>query len=419
MMRRLKFFMLIALSLVTFASCNNDNVIVHENEVPDDFLLPRVDIYTENGDSILSKVDYVNAKFIITDSRGQNQITAKGKIRGRGNSTWDIYPKKPYKIKFDEKQTPFGWSSNKDWVLLPDFIDMSLLRTAYMSEVSKVVGLDFTINYQHADVYLNGEYIGIYMLTDQVEKAKNRVNVTDDGFLIEEDNAWRDEPLYFVTDTYGYHITFKYPNADKGKIVEGDANFMYISSFFNEMETALLLLDKDNNDQTYLKYIDIESFAKWYLVAEILAIEDPNRFYSLYDRTSKLKMGPMWDAEWSLGLWANPWPMQAPESIVESEVWVRSVGSLRYIDQLLKSPFFLEKLREEWKVVKPKLADVHLSIKKLRNNLRPYQSRNFERWPEPSSFLNVLNESWEEEVDFIIVFFDRRVEWLDKYIYAL
>ena len=105
-----------------------------------------------------------------------NQVTlqAFGNARGRGNYTRDGYPKKPYKIKFDEKQAVCGFPANKDWVLLSDYCDKSLLRTACMCDISEALQIDYPVRYRHVHLYLNGEYKGVYLLTDQIERKSGR-----------------------------------------------------------------------------------------------------------------------------------------------------------------------------------------------------------------------------------------------------
>lgn len=153
---------------------------------PDPYYAPKLKIYVENGGVIDSKDEYKNVTVELVDGY-EIVMSAKGRAKGRGNATWG-YDKKPYKIKFDEKQSLFGLTANKDWVLLAEYCDKSLMRTAYMCELAQTVGLPYPIHYHHVQLYLNGKYHGMYVLTDQVEKKKGRVNIEDDGFLFENDN---------------------------------------------------------------------------------------------------------------------------------------------------------------------------------------------------------------------------------------
>lgn len=376
--------------------------------------LPVIDVKTENSKEIDSKTEYTKAEIRVVNSPEYGLIEAAGKIRGRGNWTWNL-PKKPYKIKFTEKQSPCGFSSNKDFVLLADFIDRSLLRTALMSEVSQAVNMPYAIHYQLVELYVNGEYMGVYILTDQVEKAKDRINIGDDGFIIEEDSYYESEALWFSTDTYGYHYSFKYPDADKGNIIKDDTRYLFISSYVKDVEAALKLLDAEPGDESYLAYIEPHSFAKWYIVMQLLAIEDPNRFYVLASPNDKLAMTPMWDAEFSLGLWANSWPVPRPEDIAESTTtYALQMKRLIYVEQLLKSPLFLSLVQEEWINLRGKLPEVISNIDRRQKSLEFAQIDNFEKWPDQSEKIDTRFPTWKEEVQFVYSFLSKRIALMDK-----
>ena len=171
-----------------------------------------------------------------------------------------------------------------------------------MCELARTVEHPYPINYRHVQLYLNDEYMGLYVLTDQVEKKKDRVDIADDGFLFENDNYFWEEPLNFMTGIKEYWYTFKYPDPEDGEIAAGDDNFNYITSFMNDLEAALYGDDFKDPQTGYRKYIDVEVFAKWFLVQELIANLEPNMYYVLPSRGAKLQIGPVWDAEWSLGL---------------------------------------------------------------------------------------------------------------------
>lgn len=158
---------------------NLEQGLAYANQLPSNGV-PIVEVNVENGAPVDSKETWLNCSVRIGEDY-YDTIVSGGKIRGRGNATWKDYPKKPYRIKFSSKESPFGFPANKDWVLLAEYNDHSFLRVPYMCEVSKAAGAQYTINYQHVNLYLNGEYQGLYILTDQVKTGKNRVNVEDDG----------------------------------------------------------------------------------------------------------------------------------------------------------------------------------------------------------------------------------------------
>lgn len=383
--------------------------------------VPVVEVNVQNGELVDSKETWKECSVRIGDDY-YDTVVSSGKIRGRGNATWKDYPKKPYRIKFSSMESPFGFPANKDWVLLAEYNDKSFLRLPYMCEVSKAAGAQYTINYQHVNLYLNGEYQGLYILTDQVKTGKNRVNVEDDGFLIEEDKYYDKEPLWFSTAA-GFNFSFKYPDADDGAIVSGDDNYTFITSFFADLESALNNISL-NPDAVSTK-VDYTSFAKWYLIQELTGNWEPNRFYVLESRASKLKMYPAWDPEWSMGLarndnpnnpdgWYFP-PVQPDNEVV---IW----RTRQYYTWLFNDPAFISALKSEWSLMKPKLGFVSDRINEVKAEIKLAQKDNFEKWPTLDKCYGaalVALGSWEAEVDYVNDFFTNRINWMDNYINSL
>ena len=388
-------------------SCNNDSS--DENVTYD---IPHVNINTSGGAEIESKEDYVGMTATISYGSKDVQIETSGKIRGRGHSTWD-FEKKPYKLKFDGKQSPFGFPANRDWVLLADYNDRSLLRTAYMAELSKAANLDFTIHYQHVHLYLNDEYQGVYLFTDHIEKAKDRVNIEDDGYLMKYDGYYLESPVYLITESERRVYTFKYPDGDDGGIVEGDENFEFIQDYIDSMESALYLLEDEPDNTEYLKYIDPVSFARWYLVAEMMAVVDVNQYLVLPSKASTLKTYPIWDAEWSLGLWPSDAFGWTPESLETESRWVEN----GYFEYLFLSNKFRDVVVEEWNKMKVQIPTIRYAVQKVADSITKAQYKNFDLWPDSGKLLgNVYFDTWQDEVDYVNDFYQKRAEWLDGFI---
>lgn len=383
--------------------------------------LPIVELKSELP--IESRTEYVSGRVIINNSPEYGIIDQPCKVKGRGNATWRDYPKKPYKIKLETKAGVLGFPANKDWVLLAEYCDKSLLRTAYMCEVSRAVGMEYTVNYQYVELVLNGENQGTYILTDQVEKGKNRISIKDDGFIIEDDTYWDYEPLFFKSDQMGFNYTFKYPNADKGDIVSGDDNYNFINAYIDNLESALKAIPEDC--ETYKHYIDIKSFAKWYVSAEVVGNWEPNLYYVLPSKGEKLKMYPMWDAEWSLGLASkgNPdhpygWYFPPFEPKVQIDIW----KNRKYFEYLFKDPSFVDEVKEEWRLFMTNITDVKANIQKRHDGIVYSQKDNFKIWDILDKYVSVgliALGSWEAETEYISSFFEERVNWMDAQVSSM
>lgn len=399
---------------------NLESGLTYTDQIPSNGV-PIVEINVENGAHVDSKETWLNCSVRIGEDY-YDTVVSDGKIRGRGNATWKDYPKKPFRIKFSSKESPFGFPANKDWVLLAEYNDHSFLRVPFMCEVSKAAGAEYTVNYQHVNLYLNGEYQGLYILTDQVKVGNSRVNVEDDGFLIEEDKYFDKEPLWFSTAS-GFNFSFKYPDAGDGAIVSGDDNYTFITSFFSDLESALGNIAV--NPYAVSSKIDYISFAKWYLIQELTGNWEPNRFYVLESRATKLKMYPAWDPEWSMGLARNDnpnnpdgWYFPPVQPDNEAVIW----RNRQYYPWLFNDPAFISILKSEWSLMKPKLGSVSYRINEVKTEIVLAQKDNFEKWPTLDKCYGaalIALGSWEAEVDYVNSFYSNRINWMDNFINSL
>jgi hypothetical protein len=172
--------------------------------------VPHIYIDTENNSPIDSKENYLSATLTIDGKKKYKDFTGKTKIRGRGNSTW-YYPKKPYRIKLNSKASLFDLPAEKNWVLLANYLDETHLLNAVALKIGKLMQMPFTNNIIPVEVTLNGEYQGCYMFTEQVEVGSNRVNVGEDGLLLNLDTQYED-PWQFISSTFNLPVLVKYPD---------------------------------------------------------------------------------------------------------------------------------------------------------------------------------------------------------------
>ncbi|MDR1971935.1 MAG: CotH kinase family protein, partial [Treponema sp.] len=125
--------------------------------------------------------------------------------------------KKPYRLKFIEKQKLFGLTKAKSWVLLANAGDKTLIRNSIAFEMGQRFDLPFTNHYIPVELVLNGEYRGSYLLTEQIQTGKGRVDIVDDydededmadEYLVELDNYYDEEPK-FRTSTVPFPVMIK------------------------------------------------------------------------------------------------------------------------------------------------------------------------------------------------------------------
>ena len=187
--------------------------------------LPTLYINTYNGRGINSKDTYEYAQ--MWRMQGDSIAAYDSlRIRGRGNSTWGL-AKKPYRLKFHQKERFLGTdhANAKSWTLLANHSDKTLLRNAVAAFIGKQLGQPFVPSAEFADVVLNGEYLGNYQISDQMEVNKRRVSITEQkyapvegadisgGYFVEFAGTLSGEPVYFHTNK-GQAVAIKSPDED-------------------------------------------------------------------------------------------------------------------------------------------------------------------------------------------------------------
>jgi hypothetical protein len=217
-------------------------------------------------------------------------------IRGRGNTTW-WHPKKPYRLKFPEKQELFGYTKAKSWVLLANHQDPTLMMNTIAFKLGGNMGLPYTNHAVHVELVLNGVYEGSYVLTEQVQVGKGRVDIDEDeGFLVELDTYYDEEPK-FTTASSRLPVMIKSPED-----LADPSGYDFVKNKINELDA--LLFREDFPENGYRDLIDTDTFVKFLLVNEIVGNGDlsmPKSAYMYREKDKKGKpagrigMGPLWD----------------------------------------------------------------------------------------------------------------------------
>jgi len=333
-------------------------------------------------------------------------------IRGRGNSTWTV-EKKPYKIKFKSGQDLFGMGSSKEWALMANASDITLMKNRIISWLGEEMGLQFTPQMVPVDVVMKGSYgsetyLGSYCLSELVAVEENRVNIKElkksnkdeegeynisGGYLISLYNASQDsdEPgnSVFRTDAgIEYFIrTPEYEGEDSSELTEGqNKQREYISKYIQDIEN-LIMTHETIDEETHNRIgemMDLRTLADYWLIQEVCKNGDAfftSSTYMYKDRDGKLCWGPLWDFDSSLGS-----QYDGTDSIEEydedvsgfNSSWFPWITALRERD-----PLFRDLLKERWEVMNEKLAELTADngvIDKFRDEIAASQVKNSILW---------------------------------------
>ena len=293
-----------------------------------------------------SKENSESGRLTILDSRGHRYF--EGEIENlhcRGNSSFEETDKKSYLLKLSQKADLFGMGAAKKWILTANSFDDTLLRNAVAFSIAKMLRLDYTPDVQFVDVYANGRFLGNYLLSEKIEIGKNRINVLDleketealnDGLNPEELEFFM-EPMGRLFSTKGYLVEKEPEDLTGGYLMEietsdrygleasgfltsrmqavvfespkyaSHAQVAYVSGLYQDFEDAVFSPDgfSPYTGAHYSDYIDVDSFARKYLVEELVKNLDASYtsqfFYKYPDSVSdKFYAGPCWDYDKSI-----------------------------------------------------------------------------------------------------------------------
>ena len=380
--------------------------------------LPTIVINTAGAKDITSKQVYVSSNLYIVSDGGKTLLsTAETGVRGRGNASWN-FPKKPYKIKFADKQSPLGApAKDRTWTLINNYGDKTLMRNILAFEVSRRVGMAYTPFCTPVDVILNGEYEGCYQLCDQVEVDGQRVPAKD-GYLIEIDAYNYTEDVNFNSPR-GMPVTVHYPDADKITSVQRT----YIQNYFGQMESALFGSNFKDAVNGYRKYLDVDSYLKNFIVGEFCGNTDT--YWSTYmykdSGSGVLFTGPCWDYDLAFENDGRTYPINnindyiyCTKGSVPSDA-VRNMGT-RIVKEDSASR---QRLKTLWSQSKGSLSSLNDYVDKTAALLEESQQLNFKRWPIMNEWVHQnprIEGSYSGEVKRVKDYITNRLTKFDQLV---
>ncbi len=313
-------------------------------------IIPHLYLQIQNNAEVVEKDVYLNAEVEIDGQSAYADLPkVTTRIKGRGNTTW-FRAKKPYRLKLDQATSILGLSAAKDWVLLANHLDYSFMCNAIACKVGQQLGMPFTNTMIPVDVTINGKYRGNYMLTQQIEVKEGRVNVGDDGQLLELDMNF-DEDFQFKSAGFNLPVMIKAPD------ISSDGQFNSIKSEFENLERLMMDTKFPNND--YGKLIDKQQLVNYMIVNALTAnyeINYPKSVYMHKTPGGKYTMGPIWDFDWGFGM----------DEIKQQYFHFETLPLFKEKDSRLGHKFFTRFLKD------PEIRNMY------KNTWRNYKSNQFE-----------------------------------------
>lgn len=309
-------------------------------------------------DRATGEAPYLNAIITVKDNgtdedtKHLEEFTDKVKIKVRGNSTANpTNGKKAYRLKFDKKlgatkhdMLGLGYSA-RNWTLLANVFDHSMIRNALSYHLEKEVGMDFCPGYKFADVVINGNYRGTYQICDHVETGANRVDVDEDaGWMVEFQGRgdMLDQPLCFNQD--GLQMNIKNPEPADETNAEEVATFIapFQEWFTKTWSPQWKATDAYGVNSGWRSVNDEESLMKFWIVTELTGDYDGWMTVKAYKEAdeAKLHYGPVWDKDLAYGNYGGE---QSAKLVSNNGNGSSLVTFLN--ESLLKDPIFTKKLK--------------------------------------------------------------------------
>ncbi len=370
-------------------------------------------------------------------------------IETRGQSSLYFFPKKSYGFELRDdagegiNDTLLGLPKEEDWVLYAPYSDKTMLRNAITYQLGRKIG-SWQPRFKYCEVYLNGDYQGIYLLLEKIKRDKNRVDIsklrTDEiagdsltgGYIVKVDKIQDlSQNEYFYTyptirypNTRNYAFTYVYPKADN--IVWEQKN--YINDFLAEAETSLNGSDFTNPTTGYAKYFDVNSFVEFQIMNEFANNVDGYRFSTYFHKQKdskggKLFAGPLWD--FNLGYGNVDY---APDNLSTSQWLYNKYGSgdwqpMHWWARLMEDPNYQEALYQRWTELRsgPLSNDSILAdMQEMIDHLGTAIDRNYDKWPIIGEYVwpnfDYQNTSYSQEYEFLAKWMIFRLEWMDNQI---
>ena len=388
---------------------------------------------------------YVDCTVSYTGTDGITSVdSVKAQVKVRGNWTTS-YDKKPLRIKFGEKQSLGGLNGGrafKNWLLLAEYKDLSMLRNKTALELGRKIleeGL-YCSDCELVEVEINGEYWGVYLLAEQQEAARGRVNVPEPkkeetgpyvGYLLEYDAYYTQEDrLRSFTINYNHFaplIPFDgtgnakpfTPLSTDPEHRENLVGFTVKSSIRSENQriairnfvaNAYVIMYSASYNGKALEMtpdfrntvpssktpreaveavVDVRSLADMYILSEITC--DPDIYFSSFFMSAdlsengdrKLRFEAPWDFDSSMG----------NRYVIENGRGFHAANVVDDVDHVYRAinPWLTVLMRQDWfrEIIARKWTDLYdrgvfrETIEQIRSDSRKYEAaftRNYQRW---------------------------------------
>jgi len=343
--------------------------------------------------------------------RADGEMEFEGELKsvgGRGNTTWDDAEKKPYNIELNRETNLLEMGMAAKWILLANSKDPSNMRNKIVYDFADEIGLAYSPATEWVDLYLNGEYAGLYLLSERNEVHPERIAIEHpDSLLVSLERRGRmvTQNLPTIQTSEGQVLRIRYP---KEQTVEQKETF---TNEWQTVEDAILAGDgiDRKTGKSWMELIDLDSWARKYLVEEIFGNLDgcwisQYFYYNGNEEERRIYAGPVWDFDLSMG---RTWQTADVNFMIANRLHVSDEYDTPWFHALYKKEEFQQHMEEIYKEeFLPKLRELCVNkIKEYDILISDAARMNAVRWG---------GESYTEDIDRIKTYLERRVSFLSE-----
>jgi len=388
-------------------------------------------IYITCGQDIDRSYQTASVAVVDSDHGQTDTVDNEAEIRIRGNSTSGA-PKKPFNIMFTQKQALLGMDFGKRWILLANALDKTLMRNKLVFDFCATLNMDFVPQGEYCEVWLNGTFLGSYLLTEAVTDGKYRVDI-DTGkneFLMELESDRTSENETYVKSPSGVRLKIKKPDE------MNNSQKQYLTDLLLDIEVCL----ENGSDEELPQCIDVESFVDFYVFMELF--KDIDAYFSstfFYIKNDVLYAGPPWDLDLISGnvsdavdevkykTYCNVEGYGTNSSDSTEGIWMQ----FGWFKMLFERDSFKNKVISRFNQLQPMIVNLYdnneLGTNRIDILLNKYAGTFADNYvsagwsmTEPySPYERVPDDSFEENVEFLRSWLRDRNEWLKIYFGTL
>lgn len=366
-----------------------------------------MDVQSGNMDYIhMDKTHEESGTLRLYDADGKQLYSGiMAELKGRGNTSW-YEDKKPYNFTLKKEADLLGMGAARRWILLSEGANVQAIRNKIVYDFAEKAGLPYSPDCEWVDLYLNGEYAGLYLLSERNEIHRERISIPEEGSFVismesEADMTKQNLPYIALDSSQVFRVRY-------ASMSDQD-----LAQIWQTLKNALLSEDGTDpvSGKNWQEFIDLDSWVRKYLIEEVFANADGGAVSQYFymngsDPQKKIAAGPVWDYDYAMG---------------GEHFWMRNYPSFmilvrEYTDDGLYLPWFYELYRKD--VFYQRLTEVYENeflplLEELTETGIDHYAADISEASRTNAFR--WDHSWEEvqeDTAFIKAFLQNRMDFL-------